>query len=193
MNKEEIQEWANTNALLMDSMDSYGTPIDYKRKLELQKLYEEYDGQFTEKEDILSFVIGNHQYATPLVEEAQEVLNKNGFEKTNNVPVPLVAIGSFPGILSIEMETSLWFDSDGQAVMNPAERILEYYYEVIVSYPSYLKWVELLKKNGSYKKEKDPVLYNVKLIKEQMDCYNNYANDQIEKILEKTEEKILIK
>jgi hypothetical protein len=191
--EEKVQEWANENAILMDSMDDYGSPIEYNRELQLKKERKNYSGQFTRQEEIISFVMGEHCYATPLAEEAQKFLTQVGFEETNNVPVPFVAIGSFPGVPSTDVEKSLWFTLDGEMVNNPAERVLRYYYEVLISHSGYQKWVELLKRKGKYKQELDPILYNIKMIKNQIEAYNEYANEQIEKILEEDEEKILIR
>ncbi len=181
-NDRYIIEWAKSNAILVDYIDSYGSPMSEERIQESMKERRKEEGKYTTNAGVTAFVVSGHCYATPLVEEASRVLESAGFEYTSNIWVPFGTIGAFPGALSSETERKLWFRDNGELVANPAYSVRRYYEEIVRIHHGYNNWVRLLKKKGTYRKETDPILYRIKVLWEDQDGYNEYARREAERM-----------
>lgn len=189
MNRADAKNWATENAIIIDYMDTYGTPISDEKMIERIKAeHAKHEGQFTTNQGVTAFVLDGTCYATPLVEEARYILMTSGLQYTRDITVPFGALGSFPGALSTADEQKLWF-YNGQLRDDPASAVLAYYEEVTRIHNGYRKWVELLKKKGIYRQAEDPILYRIQALKDEKEEYNKFARQETARLLEERENK----
>lgn len=148
MDKERVQAFAASNALLMDNVRyddaDFSTP-------EMQQMISESEGQYSTLGGVVSFVVNGHYYATPFVNEALKILKESGFKNNMGIHVPFSNFESFPGKLGPNSEKRMWAGAyyPESQTFEPARKIVEYYREVQRVHGGYRRWKELLDMSGA--------------------------------------------
>ncbi len=170
--KSSVEAFARNNALYMNDMRY--DDMDFHSP-SMRDSISSWEGKYCYNGGVVAFVVSGNYYATPLVDEALDVLEKANFER-GSVYCPFNAYSGFPGRLGDKSTLRMWQSSyyPNSKQIAAGEKMIRYYYTLMQEHNGYRKWNELLKRSGNRTMDSE-VLMMIQDIQENLDDYNAYA------------------